>query len=456
MTTTPDSPRYASRRGIFSWFLFDWAAQPYYTLITTFIFAPYFVSHVAADEVSGQAIWGFAAGAAGIVIALLSPVFGAIADAGGNRKPWIAAFSLPLLVGCALLWFAEPGAIAIALIGFTVATVGAEFTTTFNNAMMPSLVPPERIGRLSGTGWAIGYLGGLVSLIIVLGFLVGDVDDGKTFFGFAPLFGLDPATHGGDRASGPFSALWYLVFVLPLFLFTPDTPKRMAAGAAARKGLRELRNTLRSMRRYGNVFRFLIARMIYNDGLLGLFAFGGIYATSVFDWTTTEVGMFGILLTITGTLGAFIGGRLDDRLGSKPVIIGSLVLITLASIGLLSIDADHIFFFIRADGPVPDDGMFASLGERIYLILGGIIGAVAGPMQSAGRTLMIKLSPPEKIAEFFGMFALSGKVTSFAATLAVAIVTTLANSQRVGISILVLFFVVGGWLLLAVNPARQE
>ncbi len=447
---------YASRRGVISWFFFDWAAQPYYTLITTFIFAPYFASYVAADEVSGQAIWGFAAGAAGVVIAIFSPMLGAIADATGNRKPWIAAFSLPLIIGCALLWFAEPGSVAIAIIGFIVATIGAEFATTFNNAMMPTLVPPSRLGRLSGTGWAIGYLGGLVSLVIMLGLLVGDVEDGKTFFGLTPLLGLDPANHGGDRASGPFSAIWYIVFVLPLFLFTPDAPRRMAVRPAVRHGLRELAATLRSVRRYGNIFRFLIARMIYNDGLLGLFAFGGIYAVSIFDWTTTEVGMFGILLTITGTLGAFVGGRLDDRLGSKPVIIGSLILITLASIGLLSIDESHVFFFLSADGPTPGDGLFASFGERIYLVLGGVIGAVAGPMQSAGRTLMIKLSPPDKITEFFGLFGLSGKITSFAATLTVATVTALADSQRLGISMLVVFFVVGGLLLLTVRAGQDR
>lgn len=445
---------YASRRGVISWFFFDWAAQPYYTLITTFIFAPYFASHVAADEVSGQAIWGFAAGAAGIVIALFSPMLGAIADATGNRKPWIAAFSLPLIVGCALLWFAEPGSVAIAIIGFVVATIGAEFATTFNNAMMPSLVPPNRLGRLSGTGWAIGYLGGLVSLVIMLGLLVGDIDDGKTFFGLTPLLGLDPADYGGDRASGPFSAIWYVVFVLPLFLFTPDAPRRMAVRTAVRKGLAELAATLRSVRHYGNVFRFLIARMIYNDGLLGLFAFGGIYAVSIFDWTTTEVGMFGILLTITGTLGAFVGGRLDDRLGSKAVILGSLTVLVVASLLAVSIDADSILFGIASAPPLADDGLFASTGEQLYLILGAAIGAVAGPLQAASRALLVRLAPRPRITQFFGLYALTGKLTTFVAALAVALLTTLSGSQRIGISVLVVFFVAGGVLMLGVRERQ--
>ena len=225
---------YPRRAAVVSWIFFDWAAQPYFTLITTFVFAPYFAAHVAPDAASGQALWGFATAAAGIVIALLSPVFGAIADATGRRKPWIAAFGAMLVVGSCLMWIGRPGApelIVPLLAAYVLATIGVEFATVFNNAMMPTLVPPERIGRLSGTGWATGYIGGIVSLILVLGFLAANPDSGRTLFGLQPLFGLDPVTHEGDRISGPLTGLWFIVFVLPMFLFTPDYPARHRLGA---------------------------------------------------------------------------------------------------------------------------------------------------------------------------------------------------------------------------------
>src|SRR5450631_1478660 len=220
---------YPGRAAVISWIFFDWAAQPYFTLITTFVFAPYFATHVASDPASGQALWGFATAAAGMMIALLSPVLGAIADASGRRKPWIAAFGALLVIGSCLMWFGRPGDVAgipALLLAYGIASIGAEFATVFNNAMMPTLVPPERIGRLSGTGWATGYVGGILSLILVLGFLAANPDSGRTLFGLTPLFGLDPVTHQGDRISGPLTGIWFIIFVLPMFMLTPDYPAK--------------------------------------------------------------------------------------------------------------------------------------------------------------------------------------------------------------------------------------
>src|SRR3954449_11664950 len=238
---------YPRRAAVISWIFFDWAAQPYFTLITTFVFAPYFASFVAPDPAQGQALWGFATAAAGLAIALLSPVLGAIADASGRRKPWIVGFGALLVIGSSLMWFGRPGdagVIAPLLLAYGIASIGAEFATVFNNAMMPTLVPPERIGRLSGTGWATGYVGGILSLIIVLGFLAAHPDTGRTLFGIKPLFGLDPVSHEGDRISGPLTGIWFIVFVLPMFLFTPDFPARHRLGAAVREGISQLMQTL--------------------------------------------------------------------------------------------------------------------------------------------------------------------------------------------------------------------
>jgi len=442
----------ARPRAIAGWVLFDWATQPFYTLVTAFIFGPYFVAEIARDPVAGQSQWGLGAGIAGFVIAILAPILGAIADAGGGRKIWIAGFSAMLVGGSLLLWFATPGTSPLlVLFVAAIATIGVEFATVFNNAMMPDLVPAHRIGRLSGAGWALGYFGGLVATVVALGFLVADPATGTTLFGLAPVFGLDAVEHGGDRAAGPFSALWYIVFVLPLFLFTPDVPRRLAAKAAVVAGLRQLRDTLRSLRHNAPVTRYLVAHMIYADGLAALFAFGGIYGVGLFGWSSFELGIFGIILTITGGVGAYLGGRLDDRFGPKRVILWSLIVLFVGSAGVLSIDATHVALFIAVEPAAPGDAAFGSTGERLYLLLGAVVGAAAGPLQSASRSMMVRLSPPDRITQLFGLHALSGKVTSFFATLGVSALTALASSQRIGLSLVLVFFAVGGLVLLGVR-----
>lgn len=447
----------APRRAIAGWLLFDWACQPFFTLVTTFVFAPYFAAALAPDPVAGQSLWGFATAGAGLVLAFLSPVLGSIADATGPKKPWIAACGIVLFLASFVLWHAAPGephAIAIALIGFSVGTVAVEVAAVFNNAMIPHLVPPERFGRLSGTGWAIGYLGGLVSLVIVLGFLAGNSETGKTFFGLQPLFGLDPATREGDRITGPFSAVWFLIFVLPLFLFTPDIARsELRLGEAVRKGVRQVTTTIADARRHAGVGRFLLANMVYQDALVALFAFGGIYGAGIFGWQATELGVFGILLTVTGTIGALIGGRLDDQFGAKPVIMGAIVALILVCVGVLSLGRDHILFVIATDPPATGDGLYGSAPEKLFLALGLVIGAVAGPLQASSRSLLARLVPAREAGRYFGLLALSGKVTSFLAPLAVAVATSVFETQAAAPAVLILFFLAGGFLIKGVKWA---
>ncbi|MGJ4908913.1 MFS transporter [Bradyrhizobium sp. HKCCYLRH2060] len=452
-----DGRIYPGRAAVVSWILFDWAAQPYFTLITTFVFAPYFAAHVAPDAASGQALWGFATAAAGIVIALLSPVFGAIADATGRRKPWIAAFGALLVIGAALMWIGRPGApelIPPLLAAYVIATIGVEFATVFNNAMMPTLVPPERIGRLSGTGWATGYVGGILSLIIVLGFLAANPDSGRTLFGFKPLFGLDPVSHEGDRISGPLTGLWFVVFVLPMFLFTPDYPARHRLGAAVREGVGQLKQTLRSLPQQRDVALFLLANMIYTDGLVSLFAFGGIYAAGTFGWNTIQIGTFGIILAAAGTFGGWLGGKLDDFLGPKRVIAGSMTLLLLAIVAILMVSRDSVLF-IPVTPAVPGGPLFASLPERAYLLLGCVIGACGAPLQAASRSLLIRMVPKERVAQYFGLFALTGKVTSFVGPLLIGTITAVTASQKAGMAVLVLFFAAGLLLLARVDAVGR-
>jgi UMF1 family MFS transporter len=447
--------QYPRRAAVISWIFFDWAAQPYFTLITTFIFAPYFTSFVAPDPASGQALWGFATAAAGLAIALLSPVLGAIADASGRRKPWIAGFGALLVIGSCLMWIGKPGdpsVIPMLLLAYSIASVGAEFATVFNNAMMPTLVPPDKIGRLSGTGWATGYVGGIISLILVLGFLAASPETGRTLFGFVPLFGLDPFTHQGDRITGPLTGIWFIIFVLPMFLLTPDYPAKHPPREALREGLIELKQTLGELPQRKSMATFLLANMIYTDGLVSLFAFGGIYAAGTFGWHTIQIGTFGIILAIAGTFGAWLGGKLDDKLGPKRVITGSMLILLLAITAILLVDKDSILF-VQVAPPAPGAALFSGAAERAYLVLGCLIGAAGGPLQAASRTLLIRLAPKDRIAQYFGLFALTGKVTSFIGPLLIGAITAVTASQKAGMAVLVLFFIAGLALLARVREA---
>jgi len=405
---------------------------------------------VVGDPARGQALWGFATAAAGLVIAFSSPVLGAVADATGRRKPWIAAFGVLIVLGSASLWIGKPGdasTILPVLIAFVIGSIGVEFATVFNNTMMPMLVPREKIGSLSGLGWATGYVGGMIALILSLGFLAGSPETGKTILGFIPAFGLDASAREGDRAMGPLTALWFMVFIIPLFVFTPDGKAGKKFIPAIRHGLHAIAVTIREARHHRDLVYFLLANMIYTDGLLALFAFGGIYGAGTFGWGTIELGLFGILLTITGALGAYFGGLLDDRFGAKSVVLGSLAILVLCCLAILSVSRDSILFVVPVVPPAPGDGLFASVSERLYMALGGLIGMAAGPLQAASRTLLVRLAPHNKLAQFFGLFALSGKLTSFVGPFLVATVTAITANQKAGVSVLVAFFFVGGVLL---------
>src|SRR4029453_10714805 len=262
-------------------------------------------------------------------------------------------FGALLVIGASAMWIGKPGdpsVIVPLLMAYAIASVGVEFATVFNNAMMPTLVPPDRIGRLSGTGWATGYLGGIVSLILVLGFLAANPETGRTLFGFAPLFGLDPVTHQGDRITGPLTAVWFMIFVLPMFLLTPDYPPKRPVRDALRAGLLELKQTLGELPKQKSMATFLLANMIYTDGLVSLFAFGGIYAAG----------------TLGGPLGAWLGGQLDRMFGPKRVIAGSMMVLLAAVIAILLVDKDSIFF-IKVTPPQPGGALFAAASENAYL-----------------------------------------------------------------------------------------
>jgi len=423
----PTNPVDVTRSGRFAWALYDWANSAFGAVINTFVFATYFSQAIASDHVTGTAQWGWALTASAMIGAVLGPMLGAIADTGGRRKPWIFVFTWVSVLATSLLWFAEPDPswVLFTLVAVVIANLGLEMAGIFYNGMLSDLAEPDWIGRLSGWAWGLGYLGGLGCLIVAL-------------FGFVqtetPLFGLDKATAEHVRATAPLVALWLAVFSVPLFLLTPDKPVGgLPALVAIRRGLAKLYQTITNLRDHGKIVHFLLARMLYIDGLNTLFAFGGIYAAGTFGFELADVITFGILLNVTAGLGAFAFAWLDDRLGPKTVIL--IALTGLFACGLGAVLTHNVLHF---------------------WIIGGFLGVFVGPTQAASRTLMAKLAPPEQQTEMFGLYALSGKITAFLGPLILGTVTLWADSQRAGMATILLFFAAGFALLWMLKPDQSS
>lgn len=436
--------------------LFDWAAQPFFTVIITFIFGPYFVARLADDPVAGQADWGFTIAVASILIAILSPLLGAIADKTGKRKPWIAFFAAIKITALLLLWQSAPGSsLWLPMLCIIAAMVAAEFSIVFNDSMMPRLIPAQDIGRVSNLAWGLGYAGGLVVLFSVLLLLAGNPQTGKTLAGITPLFGLDASQGEDARITGPYAALWYALFILPMFLFTPDAGKGAPLLQAIKSSLHDLKNTLRELKQRRSLLRFLIARMIYQDGVNGLLALGGTFAAGMFAWQTIEMGVYGILLLVVAIGGCAYAGRLDNRLGSKKVVQLSLLCLIVATLGIISTGPGYTLFGLVQLSTQDGGGLFATAAEKAYIAFGLLIGIAFGPVQASSRSYMARSVNVDEAGKYFGIYALAGRATSFLAPMAVATITMLTDSARLGMAALIVFLVAGFLLLAKVAyPAR--
>lgn len=439
----------AGTRRILGWFFFDWASQPYSTLLLTFIFAPYIAS-VLGDGTRAQAVWGFGVGLSGVVIALLAPVLGAIADGSGRRMTWIRGFSLFYVLGSLGLWWAAPDDpnLLFVLVSFGIGLIGMEFATIFTNAMLPELGSRDQIGRLSGSGWAFGYVGGVLSLVVMLAFFA-EGENGLTLLGIPPALGLDAAAREGTRFVGPFTALWYVVFMVPFFLWVREPRRPSAPSAGTITGaLRALARTLRALPKRPGLFAFLASSMFYRDALNGFYVFGGIYAVGVLGWPVQFVGIFGILSAICGAVFAWIGGRADSRFGPKPVISATLLVLITVGIGVMFISRGSVFGMPTEPG--------SSAPDLAFFLVGCVIGAAGGALQSASRTMMVRQADPGRMTEAFGLYALTGKATAFLAPLGIGIVTAASGSQQMGIVPVIVLFLLGFVLLLFVDPEGER
>jgi len=441
----------ASPLGQVSWAMFDFARNPYVLLVTIYIFAPYFTNDLVSDPVRGQAIWGDIQGYSGIVIALLAPFLGAIADAGGRRKPWLAFYAGIMAAATACLWFAKPGGTGISilevglLIGAT--NVAYEFASVFYNALLPAIAPHERMGFLSGLSLALGNLSSLFLLVFML---LAFVLPGRVPWDFLPahpLFGIDQAAHEPERLTGPLSALTLVLFSLPLFLWTPDSQEaRMGWIDASIRGVRSVIRTMKSLGHYRNVATYLLARLFFNDGMTALLIFSGVYASGVFHWGALQMTAYGIVVTIFAVMGGFFGGWLDDALGSKRAIFVSVGGTLLFGLLLITMGPDRIFWVIPYDvhaAPVHSLPFFRTWPEIIYLGATNLAAVCVSASYANARTMMARIAPIARITEFFGLFSLSGQSTSFLATLSVGWATALTHSQRGGFFVIFLFLGVG-------------
>ena len=409
------------RKNIFVWSLYDFANSSFTTLVVTFIYATYFTEAIAENKIIGTALWSRAVSLTAIIVAIASPIMGAIADKSNLRKTFLAIMTYMSVFGTVMLYYTVPGEVIKALTWFVIANIGFELGSVFYNAYLPEITPKTKIGRVSGYGWSFGYVGGLLCLVVALvGFVQPDI----------PWFGFSKETGEHIRATNLLVAIWFSVFSLPMLLIintkTKEHYKRSKLNILS--GINELIHTFKKLKQYKQVIKFLLSRMIYNDGLVTIFAFGGIYAAGTFGFTFQEIMIFGIVLNVTAGIGAFIFGFLDDKLGGKLTI--QITLICLTAAGLLAIFANS---------------------KLLFWIAGISVGIFSGPNQAASRSLMGRFTPKSKENEFYGFFAFSGKMTAFIGPLCLGIFTEIFNSQRAGVSIVVILFIIGLFLLKSVD-----
>ena len=450
----------ASPLGYFSWTFGQGARDPYYIMVIIYIFYPYFSNTVVGDPIKGQALIGYITAGAGLLLAFTAPFLGAIADKDGRRKPWIVGTVAVMAIGAFCLWFIQPDnqglSLGMSLLILFVIKVCFTVSEVFHNAMLPSIAPVHRIGLISGLAFSLGNIGGLVLMFFVLLPFSLPGTQPWMFLPESPLFGIDQSLHEHNRIVGPIAGLWMLLFTLPVLLFTPDgKASPLPMWQLAKEGVRDVIQTIKHVRHYSNIARYLLARMFFIDGMVGVLTFGGVYASGTFGWDTTTLLIFGLCTSASAMFGAYVGGRLDDRVGSiraLQIAIGTSAVVLLT---LVSVQPDTILYFVEVGSePVWNSPYFATLPEIFYFGTNQIFAMFFVTGLSASRTLMARIAPPEMATQFFGLFALSATVTAFLAPLLVATATDIFESQRIGFASLAILMIIGAFMLLKVKEEQ--
>ena len=447
------------RKRIWGWYFFDWASQPYHTLLVTFVFGPffagvaadYFMTQGLADEAAkaqAQVIWSQCLTIAGLIIGFSAPFLGAMADISGKRINWITIFSVMVVIGASGLWFMDPAGSNLwwMLASFGFGFIGAEYALIFINAQLPSLGTKKEVGKISGSGFAFGYLGGVFSLIIALALFV-EQPNGKTLVGLDPIFGLNATEKEGTRAVGPFTALWFMIFMVPYFLWVRE-PKGTGLRGTFGQAFGLVVTSVKNLRNRKSLTSYLVSSMFYRDSLNGLYSFGGVYAALVLNWELTLIGAFGIIAVVSAAAFSWVGGIWDRKYGPKPVITIAILILILVCITVVGMDRTQIFGIAFAEG--------SNAPDIIFMTCGVVIGGFGGILQSASRSLMVRHTDPEKATESFGLYGLSGRATAFLAPALIAAATAATESARLGVSPLIALFLIGLLLLRWVKPQGDQ
>ncbi len=443
------------KKRVWGWMAFDWASQPFYTLGLTFIFGPYFAVVAteyfltagldeATADARAQSMWSAGQTVAGLLIALSAPFLGAFADNSGRKVPWIAFFSIIYVLATFSLWGLTPdgSALVLMLVIFYVGFFAAESALNFINAILPSLGNEKEVGRISGSGAAFGYWGGVVSLFIML-LIFAENEEGVTLLGNPPPFGLDPEAREGTRFVGPFIAIWYIIFIIPFFLYVRDNPNVRSKSTQLSAVWGDLMNTLRGVFARKSLLSFLVGSMFYRDALNALYAFGGVYAALVLDWGIIQIGVFGIIAAIAAAVTTWIGGLCDQKYGPKPVIrVAVWVLVGVSAI-IIGMSREGIYGIPFAEG--------SGIPDMIFYGCGICIGGAGGALYASSRSMMVRHTHPDRPAEAFGLFALTGKATAFLAPALITIFTLWTGSNQLGFLPVVFLFLIGLFLLRWVN-----
>ncbi|UWX96731.1 MFS transporter [Arthrobacter zhaoxinii] len=439
--TSPDrratsAPAPARWKQVAAWAAWDWGSASFNAVMTTFVFTVYLTSEQFGDKDHNSAVLGAGLAIAGVAVAVLAPVTGQRSDAGGRRRKWLTVNTLLTCALVAACWFVVPSPnyliLGVALIA--AANLFFEFAGVNYNAMLSQISTRATVGKISGLGWAMGYVGGIAALALVL---VGFVQPDVGWFGVTSEDGLN------IRAVALFSAVWFLLFALPLMFAVPEVPRQ---DAVARLGILASYKLL--FHRIQVLFRtdphtiyFLLASAVFRDGLAAVFTFGGVIAAGTFGWELSEVIMFAIFGNVVAAVGSVIGGFLDDRSGPKAVIVGSLI-------GLILAGTAVVVF-----GPKDQDLLGLQwTGDTTFWIFGLLLCLFVGPAQSASRAFLARLATEGKEGELFGLYATTGRAVSFLAPTLFSACIVIFGSQRYGIIGIMAVLLVG---LLVLLPVRS-